>query len=123
MSRQTLFGQSQLKLVYAVFVYTYSSYLCSSFSPTAKADKKAAQAKVTQQENKRAVRGFVCDLLASPPPPTHYSILCDVSSRNSVPLRQSFDTCCRLPLALMAVYTLQEREGELRAMARKIRMK
>uniref|UniRef100_A0A673ZWP3 CLK4-associating serine/arginine rich protein n=1 Tax=Salmo trutta TaxID=8032 RepID=A0A673ZWP3_SALTR len=40
-----------------------------------KADKKAAQAKVTQQENKRAVRGFVCDLLASPTPPPHPPII------------------------------------------------
>lgn len=68
--------------------------------PAAKADKKAAQVKIQQQEHKRQV--CVCE---------HVWGL--VRQKRLCPPISSY---CWL-------FTLQEREGELRAMARKIRMK
>lgn len=81
-----------------------------------KADKKAAQAKIQQQEHKRQVC-FYCSR----------HLLC-VRVRVCVCVWIFFfpqtDTLALVPYFFsQLVFVLQEREGELRAMARKIRMK
>lgn len=81
------------------------SFLSPPFLPSAKADKKAAQVKILQQEHKRQV----C-----------------VSSRIKKNNRKNDAKATRRPPSAHPradVSHSQEREGELRAMARKIRMK
>lgn len=74
------------------------SILCICSCYAAKADKKAAQVKILQQEHKRQVCVCAC---------------CQAETETLLP--------CISPH--YCVFVFQEREGELRAMARKIRMK